>query len=250
MGGKHRNGNLALVTWQQEGSLLSESFRTTLASILFGFPHMRGGQPQGRAVVITSREPCEGKTTVLTNLGIALAETDRRVLLIDADLRRPTLHDYFGISSQVGLSDLLQTPHLMDGPVLETIAQETRVPNLWVLPRGPLIDGFPKLLYSAHLTRLLRRVRSNFDLILIDTPPMELYPESRVIGRISDGVVIVVRANRSNRNELKRTYLRFVQDDIPILGTILNDWRIEKGEYPAYGEHYRRYARPRQSRVL
>lgn len=211
---------------------------------------MRGGQPQGRAVVITSREPCEGKTTVLTNLGIALAETDRRVLLIDADLRRPTLHDYFGISSQVGLSDLLQTPHLMDGPVLETIAQETRVPNLWVLPRGPLIDGFPKLLYSAHLTRLLRRVRSNFDLILIDTPPMELYPESRVIGRISDGVVIVVRANRSNRNELKRTYLRFVQDDIPILGTILNDWRIEKGEYPAYGEHYRRYARPRQSRVL
>ena len=250
IGGKRRNGNLALVTWQQEGSLLSESFRTTLASILFGFPHMRGGQPQGRAVVITSREPCEGKTTVLTNLGIALAETDRRVLLIDADLRRPTLHEYFGISSQVGLSDLLQTPHLIEAPVLESIAQETRVPKLWVLPSGPLVDGFPKLLYSAHLTRLLRRVRSNFDLILIDTPPMELYPESRVIGRISDGVVIVVRANRTSRNELKSTYLRFAQDDIPILGTILNDWRIEKGEHPAYGEHYRRYDRPRRPRVL
>jgi polysaccharide biosynthesis transport protein len=250
IGARRLNGNLALVTWQQEGSLLSESFRTTLASILFGFPDVRGGQPRGRALVITSREPCEGKTTVLTNLGIALAETDRRVLLIDADLRRPTLHEYFGVSSQVGLSDLLRTPHLIEAPLLKTIPQKTRVPNLWVLPSGPLAGGFPKLLYSVHLRQLLQRVRSDFDLVLIDTPPMELYPESRVLGRISDGVVIVVRANRSSRNELKSTYLRFVQDDIPILGTILNDWRIEKGEHPAYGEHYRRYDRPRAPRVL
>ena len=250
IGGKRLNGNLALVTWQQEGSLLSESFRTTLVSILFGFPSLPCGRPRGRVLVVTSREPCEGKTTVLTNLGIALAETDRRVLLIDADLRRPTLHEYFGVSSLVGLSDVLRTPNLIDAPALKTIAQETPVPNLWVLPSGPLVEGFPKLLYSGNLTRLLQRLRSDFDLILIDTPPMGLYPESRVVGRVSDGVVIVVRANRTSRNELKTTCLRFVQDDIPILGTILNDWRIDKGEHRAYGEHYRRYDRPRQPRAL
>jgi len=239
------NNNLALVTWQQEGSLLSESFRTTLASILFGFPAGPHRQPRGRVLVITSREPGEGKTTVLTNLGIALAETDRRVLLIDADLRRPTLHEYFDIPAEGGLSDLVQTPDLIDTPGLQTIARETRVPNLWVLPSGSLLGGIPKLLYSGNLTRLLRRVRSDFDLILIDTPPVELYPESRVLGRISDGVVIVVRANRVNRNDLKRTCLRFVQDGIPVLGTILNDWRINKSEHCAYGQHYRHYYRPR-----
>ena len=195
--------------------------------------------------MITSREPGEGKTTVLTNLGIALAETDRRVLLIDADLRRPTLHEYFDIPAEGGLSDLVQTPDLIDTPGLQTIARETRVPNLWVLPSGSLLGGIPKLLYSGNLTRLLRRVRSDFDLILIDTPPVELYPESRVLGRISDGVVIVVRANRVNRNDLKRTCLRFVQDGIPVLGTILNDWRINKSEHRAYGQHYRHYYRPR-----
>jgi succinoglycan biosynthesis transport protein ExoP len=248
--GKHLNSNLALVTWQQEGSLLSESFRTTLASILFCFPAVPSGQSRGRVLVITSREPCEGKTTVLTNLGIALAETERRVLLIDADLRRPTLHEYFGVSGQVGLSDVLQLPNLADAPALKGIARKTRVPNLWVLPSGSLVDGFPKLLYSQNLTQLLERVRSEFDLILIDTPPMELYPESRVLGKVSDGVVIVVRSNRTDRNELKTTCMRFVQDDIPILGTILNDWRINKGAHKAYGEHYRRYNRPRRPREL
>ena len=250
MSGKRSSSNLALVTWQQDGSLLSESFRTTLASILFGFPAVPAGEPSGRVLVVTSRQPCEGKTTVLTNLGIALAETERRVLLIDADLRRPTLHEYFGVSGRVGLSDVLQTPNLIDAPALKTIARKTRVPNLWVLPSGPLIEGFPKLLYSDNLTRLLERVRSDFDLILVDTPPVELYPESRVLGKISDGVVIVVRANRTSRNELKTTYMRFVQDDIPILGAILNDWRIDKGEHKAYGEHYKRYDRPRRPRVL
>jgi len=213
MSGKRSNSNLALVTWQQDGSLLSESFRTTLASILFGFPAVPAGEPSGRVLVITSRQPCEGKTTVLTNLGIALAETERRVLLIDADLRRPTLHEYFGVSGRVGLSDVLQTPNLIDASALKTIARKTRVPNLWVLPSGPLIEGFPKLLYSDNLTRLLERARSDFDLILVDTPPVELYPESRVLGKISDGVVIVVRANRTSREELKSTYMRFVQDD-------------------------------------
>ncbi|MEO8051326.1 MAG: polysaccharide biosynthesis tyrosine autokinase [Acidobacteriota bacterium] len=242
------NGNLALVTWQQERSLLSESFRTTLASILFGFQAAPPGLPSGRVLVIASREPCEGKTTVLTNLGIALAETDRRVLLIDADLRRPTLHKYFGITGRAGLSDVLQTPYLIDELHLDTIVQKTAVQNLWVLPSGPLVEAFPKLLYSENLTRLLERFRSEFDLILIDTPPVELYPESRVLGRISDGVVIVVRANRASRAELRTTYMRFVQDDIPILGTILNDWRIDKSEYRAYGEHYSRYDRPSRRR--
>ncbi len=200
--------------------------------------------------MVTSKEPCEGKTTVLTNLGIALAETERRVLLIDADLRRPTLHEYFGVSGQVGLSDVLQLSDMAASPALKGIARKTRVPNLWVLPSGPLVDGFQKLLYSQNLALLLQRVRSEFDLILIDTPPVELYPESRVLGKISDGVIVVVRANRTDRNDLKATCMRFVQDDIPILGTILNDWRINKGEHKAYGEHYRRYNRPSRPREL
>jgi succinoglycan biosynthesis transport protein ExoP len=238
-------GELALVTWEEESSLLSESFRTTLASILFSsnlaMPRAtQGGRFQGRVLVVTSGNAMEGKTTVLTNLGIALAETNRRVLLVDADLRRPTLHRVFDICNDWGLTDLLQNADAAGGAGIESVARSTRVPNLWVMPSGPGAEAIPRLLYSANLKGLLRRLRAEFDLILVDTPPMMLYSDTRVIGRMSDGVVFIVRANRTSRDDLRSACRRFAQDGIPLLGTILNDWRIDRGRR-AYGDYYRHY---------
>ncbi len=236
------NGDLALVTWHHETSLLSEAYRATLASILFSSAaseSVAGGSAKGRVLLVAGAEAMVGKTTVLTNLGIALAETGRRVLLVDADLRRPRLHEVFDICNDWGLTDLLQNPRAdYDGSV-ETVARSSRVPNVWVLPSGPGTATIPRLLHSPNLHVLLMRLRALFDFVLVDSAPTILYSDSRVLGRESDGVVVVARANLTSRDTLRSTCARLHQDGIPVLGTVLNDWRIDRSEYPTYGYYYR-----------
>ena len=229
---KLKDQPLELVTWQQETSLLSESYRATLASILFS------SEPRPRVLVVASVDEGEGKTTILTNLGIALSETHQRVLLIDGDLRRPRLHDVFNLCNDRGLTDLLQSPESMDGAPLDALARLTSIPDLWVLPTGPGTAAVSSLMYSPALEKLLLRFRNEFDLVLIDTPPLLLYSDARILGRAADGVVIVVRASKTRREQLKASYLRFLDDATPVLGTILNDWKIDHpGNYGSYGNY-------------
>ncbi len=242
---KYRAGELRLITREHDASVLKESFRAVLTSILFsaGIPRNGEARAGGRVVVVTSVDVKEGKTTVLTNLGISAAERKLRVLVIDADLRRPRLHDLLDTPNDWGLANLLQEQgrQFFETAPLEAMARQTRTPNLWVLPSGPAIDAINSLLYSADVEALLARFRKEFDLVLIDTPPMMLYSDGRVLGRISDGVVMVVRANTKSRDELKSTYLRFMLDQIPILGTVLNDWRMDPQETRAYGRYHEHY---------
>jgi polysaccharide biosynthesis transport protein len=241
---------LELATWQDEGSWFAESFRATLASILFHLPESDTGAAsrdagrRGYALVITSVEPMEGKTMVLTNLGIACAETGRRVLLIDGDLRRPRLHDIFDVSNEIGLSDMVQRGAQVDSIELEAFLRTTGVPRLSVLPSGPAAEGIPGLLYSSALPELLDRLTRDFDVVLVDSPPMMLYPDARVLGKISDGVVLVVRANRTSRDDLVRTcYQVLTEDRTPILGTILNDSKANAAQSRTYTGYYNRYNR-------
>jgi capsular exopolysaccharide synthesis family protein len=243
---KHALGELAVVTWNRDTSLLADSFRAALTSILFGAAFNRGPgakQSGGRVVVVTSIDVLEGKTTTLTNLGIAAAESKQRVLLIDADLRRPRVHALVNLPNRWGLADMLQRGDFarsVHETPLKDLTRRTGIPNLWVLPTGPVGAGTVSFLYSSELRILLQRFREEFDLILIDTPPM-LYADARVLGRVSDGVVLVVRANTKSREELKAAHLKLVQDQIPVLGTILNDWKMDPNQIRAYGRYYNHY---------
>jgi len=186
----------------------------------------------------------EGKTTVLANLGIAAAERKQRVLLIDADLRRPRLHDLFNVANDRGLTDVLQhshSPEFVDNSPLDALVQHTSIPDLWVLPRGPVHPNLAGLLLSSDLSFLLQRFRRDFDLVLIDTPPMMLYSDARALGKLSDGLVMVVRANTKSREELQTAYQKLVQDQIPVLGTILNDWKMDPAQARSYGRYHRQY---------
>ena len=241
---------LELATWQKEDSLFAGSFRAALASLLFSLPGRDegvAGKPESRAnyaVVIASAEPMEGKTTVLTNLAIACAETGRKVLLIDADLRRPRMHDIFGVCNDSGLSDIIRSAELASSMDLRSYVRTTTVPNVWVLPSGPGVDGVSGLLHSGALNDLLARCRKEFDLTLADTPPMNLYPDARVLGRISDGVVLVVRADRTSRDELERScYQVLIEDGTNVLGTVLNGFRVDAARNRAYTDYYGRYGR-------
>ena len=170
--GQNGNGHLSecveLVTWQQNPSRLAESFRTTLASILFSTEN--GHSP--KVIVVTSCSPMAGKTTVTTNLGIALAEINRRVLLIDGDLRKPRLHDMFHLQNPRGLTDLLLETDPVEEYPLESLAQRTEIPGLHVLGSGTSTHNISNLLFSTRLPQLLNRFKREFDTVLIDTPPM------------------------------------------------------------------------------
>src|ERR1035437_529960 len=215
---------IELVTWQRKASMLAEAFRVVLTSLLF--TGNNGSRP--RVLVMTSASPREGKSTVTSNLGIALAEIREKVLLIDADLRKPRLHDIFGLPNEKGLSSLLMErpvpPELMEG-----IVQETQIPGLFVLPSGPATQA------SANLPELLAQFKKEFDMVILDTPPMLQMPDARVIGRIADGVLLVLRAGQTTRDAAIAARQRFGEDETRVVGTILNGWDPKRSPNGYYG---------------
>ncbi len=226
-----KDARVERIAWEQKDSEFSESFRAVLASILL--PARNGESP--RVLVVTSPRPGEGKTTVSSNLAIALAEIKHRVLLIDGDLRRPRLHDIFDVANSSGLSDLLcERESVLDLP-MDQLVQRTSIPNLFLLPSGPCPDGIFNYLYSPRVVRLLDRLREEFDHVIIDAPPTLEFADARVMARSSDGVIVVFRANQTDRRTALAVVDQLMRDRIPILGTILNDWNPKSAG--AYGDY-------------
>lgn len=211
-----------LVTWQDSSSMLSESYRNALTSILLS---NKGVRPH--VLLVTSAARGEGKSMTVSNLGLGLAEINQKILLIDADMRKPRLHTIFDLSNSWGLSDLLREKSSLAASPIEALARPTQVNNLWVLPSGPGTLSISSLLYSERMSQLLDRFRSEFDTILIDTPPMLTISDARILGRLADGAILVVRAGQTTRDSALQAKERLVEDGIPILGTILNSWDLK-----------------------
>jgi polysaccharide biosynthesis transport protein len=227
------------VTWEQRFSELSEAFRGTVASIV----SMENG---GRRSVLVATSPLagEGKTTVVSNLGISLAEISGRVLLIDGDMRRPRLHKVFGVANSWGLSDLLGEQNATEELPLEALVKKTRIPRLYLLPSGPCTDSIFSLLYSPRMERLVQRFRQEFDYVILDTPPCLEFADARILARYAEGVLLVLRANYADKKTALAAAQRFFLDGIPILGTILNQWDpITWGDTYRYGYYRKVYDR-------
>ncbi len=225
---KDDNGNrpTALACLHPKESLLAECFRTILTSLMMA-------EPDCRVIVVASANSGEGKTTIVSNLGLMLATMNKRVLLIDADVRRPSLHRIFGRENSSGLTDLLAEttclPHATEGYA----GLETAVPGVCVLPAGST-NADAGLLYSQNLLELMKKFRAEFDMVLIDSPPMMHIPDARILGSVADGVILVCRANRTSREAALVATERFAQDGIPVVGTVLNDWNPGNSPYGYY----------------
>ena len=209
---------LELASWRRKQSPVAESFRAALASVRFS-------ERTGRAVAITSAGPAEGKTVVATNLSIVLAETNRRVLLVDGDLRRPRLHRIFRLPNTMGFADLLR-----DGagaPSSGEMVCRTEVPGLHVLPSGPDSAGAVNLLQSEHAAEVLRRLSQEFDAVVIDTPPLSV-ADPRILGQLADGVVLVIRADKTVPDAAFAALRQLSEDGANVIGTILNSWNPKK----------------------
>ncbi len=213
---------------------LSESFRATVASILSA--QRAGGQ--ARVLLVTSAGPMEGKTTVVSNLGIALAAISRKVLLIDGDMRRPRLHKVFDEANSWGLSDLLREKNAVDELPIEVLAKQTPVPRLYLLPSGASTGNIFGLLHSDRLARLLPMFRQEFDYVLVDAPPCLEFADARIMARYTEELLLVVRANYTDRRTVQAAVERLRFDGIPLMGVILNRWDpIGSDHYTYAGSH-------------
>jgi receptor protein-tyrosine kinase len=188
--------------------------------------------------VITSPSPQEGKSTVISNLAIALAEVNHRVLLIDADMRLPRLHAIFDLPNTFGLSDVLHDRMPVQDYSDESLIKRTQIPDLYVLPAGPARTNLSRLLYSTRMKELITRFRDSFDTILIDSAPVLSVPDARLLARAADAVVLVVRAHRTHQEAAYAAVKCFEEDGRQILGTVLNDW---DPKVSSYGRAYSQY---------
>lgn len=230
-------GCLKNVSACERPGMLAEAFQSVLTSLLlFG-----DNSDKGRVLVITSAEPAEGKTSVTSNLAIAAAQIGKKVLLVDADLRRPRMHDIFGLPQGTGLAEALEGREALDGKLDHIdglqFVQQTGIRDLQLLTAGKPRQATAFLFHSAGFSDFLAKARNEYDLILMDTPPAMHINDARIIGKLADGVVLVARAEQTSRDALIAVAGRLMEDRIHLLGCILNDWNPERSEYP-YPYHY------------
>jgi capsular exopolysaccharide synthesis family protein len=207
----------------------AEAFRALRTSLLLS---VAGGEPQ--IILLTSATPAEGKTTVSMNLACVLAQRDVRVLLIDADLRRPTVHHRFGLNGKYGLTSVLTGSISLE----QAIQRVEEVPTLDVLVSGP-VPPFPtELLSSEPMRLLLERCRGIYTHIVMDSPPMLSVTDSIVLARDADAVVLIVRQGKSSKHALRRARDLLVRSGARITGIALNAVDLSSPEYYAYYGYY------------
>ena len=202
-----------------------ESFKALRTNLMFSLPLQEG--LNCRKIIFTSANPGEGKTTTTVNFAATLSETETKVLLIDADLRKPTVHKYFDLESRVGLTNLLSGMNKRE----ECIQKVSNYKNLSVIPSGILPPNPSELLSSSAMENLLGELEKEYDYIIIDTPPVNVVTDALAIASKVDGVVTVATVNRSTIPEVTKAIdaLKFAQANI--LGIVINRVVPKKGGY-------------------
>jgi capsular exopolysaccharide synthesis family protein len=226
-----------LITHEHKPSLMAESFRAVLTSILFA-----PNSENCKVIAVTSPNPQDGKSTVVSNLAIALAEMGRKVLLVDADLRKPKLHVVFNMENTWGLGDILEDKAEVENYPRAAFVRETSIPGLCLLPSGPPLRSIASNIHSERFKEVLARLRREFEYVFVDTPPVLLVPDARVIGQRSDGVILVLRSAQTLHLDALSVVRRLKEDGTQLLGTILNQWvppGIGSQRYKKYYEYYR-----------
>jgi capsular exopolysaccharide synthesis family protein len=216
----------------QRGSqpLVSEAYRALRTSILFSTP---GQAP--KTLLVTSSFPLEGKTLSAANLATAMAKADPKVLLVDADLRRPTLHHLFGVGKEPGLTNFLvgDTDEL---PVMETV-----VPGLFLVPCGHIPPNPSEILHSERMREFLARAQEHFGRVIIDSPPLLSVTDAAIVATLVDGVLLVVKAEAVPRKAAIAAKNDLVEVQASLLGVILNNIQFQRDGYYYYYNYYHRY---------
>lgn len=218
---------IELTPHERPRTLISEGYRSLRTALLLS------SASELKVIAVTSAMAGEGKTATASNLAIVLAQLGRRVVIVDCDLRKPRLHQVFRVSNRSGLVNQL-TATETDSPFLPT-----EVPNLWIVPSGPIPPNPSELLSSDRMREWVKALRSRFDFVVFDTPPVLAVTDAVIAGQLVDGVVLTLCAAKVTREEARECRDRLRQAGIKVLGAVLNRFRATTAGL--LGKRYRYY---------
>lgn len=211
-------------------SSVAECVRSVRTNLLFVTP-----EKPLKKLVVTSSGPQEGKTTFAINIAIAMAQSGSRTLIVDTDMRRPRLHRSFGVDNDVGISSMI-----VQQVKIEDAVKETVVPNLFLLPCGPIPPNPAELLHTARFKQIVAEFGSRFDRIIFDSPPVAAVTDAPILAADADGVVVVCKAGKTLREMANRTVQALTDVKANIFGVVLNDVDVERRGYGHY-YYYQKY---------
>ena len=203
-----------LVTVSDPRSAAAEAYRALRTNLSFS-----SLDDPIRTLVVTSPAPQEFKSVVIANLAVIMAQGGNRTLLVDCDLRRPALHDIFGVDNSHGLTSMMLNEEAMNKPPL----LGTEIDNLRLLPSGPLPPNPADLLGSRRMDAVIKRLAEEADMILLDAPPVLAVTDAAVLGSKVDGVLLVIRAGATRRDHAERAKELLEKVNIRIVGAVLDN---------------------------
>lgn len=220
-----------LVAFKNPKSRAAEAFRTLRTNIQFS-----GLDDSLSSIVVTSSRPSEGKSTVLINLAITIAQSGKKVLVIDCDLRRPTVHKKLGLPNAEGLTNLL----IQDKESFDEVVLTTKVPNLSALTSGPTPPNPAELLGTKRMKSIIRQLTGSFDMVLIDAPPVIAVTDAQILATIAEGTLIVTSYGATEKFGLVKTKELLDKVGAKVLGVVINKVP-EKSEHYYYGKYDNSY---------
>ena len=229
---------ITLTRWDDNFSIGAEAYRNATLSIL-----LADSAKRTRSYVLSSPNVAEGKTTVTSNIGVALSKSRLRVVLIDGDLRRPNLHNAFALKNDYGLRNILRGEVDLEITPTDVLTRSTFLSGVSVIPAGRGDEDIVELLHSSYFGALLARLSRDFDVILIDSPPVLHMADARILASYSDGAILVFRAGLTTREQAATARDLFAKDGVRLVGTILNDFDPAAEGKPDYYSSYYRYGK-------
>lgn len=214
----------ALITEFDKKSVIAEQFRTLRTNIQFS-----SVDRQVKTIMVTSSSPSEGKSTTIANLGVVLAQQHNKVLIVDSDLRKPTVHFTFQVPNQVGLTTVVTQQEKF-----EDVVYNTSIERLDVLPSGPVPPNPSELLGSRAMKEFVTSVSKFYDYVIFDAPPVNAVTDPQILSRLVDGVILVIRSGQTEEEHGKKAVESLKKVEANILGAVLNDRQLEDSQYYYY----------------
>ncbi|MGM9946109.1 MAG: CpsD/CapB family tyrosine-protein kinase [Lysinibacillus sp.] len=207
-----------LITVSDSRSIIAEQFRTIRTNIKFAVP-----DTDLKTILVTSSTPGEGKSTNAANLGVVFAQEGKKVLIVDADMRKPTLHHTFGIFNTVGLSTVLSRQNEFNCAI-----QETPIVGLFVLPSGPIPPNPTELLSSKTFDTFIEEMKNNYDIIIFDAPPLLSVSDAQVLSHKCDGTLLIIHSNVAEKEDVLKAQSILATSQAKVLGVILNNYKMPR----------------------
>lgn len=218
----------SLITYMDPKSINAEQFRALRTNIQFAQL-----DSELKSLLVTSSIPAEGKSTVSSNLAYVVAQTEKRVLLVDADLRKPTVHRTFKLNNEQGLTTLLTNNDFK----FNQVVQHSKELDLYFLPSGPIPPNPSEMLGSGKMNALMRELGQYFDLVIYDAPPLTAVADSQIIATKVDSVLLVTRYGYTRKEEVKQAKKSLDNVNAKLLGFVMNGQPVSdaSGYYAYYG---------------